>query len=194
MKKKLDDADYAEAAALLKADVNIIKAVTDVESGGKGFLDDGRLILRFEGHYFRRFTGKVHDASHPGISHPFDPKFSFNKGIASDYLRLAVAMKLDASAALQSCSWGMFQIMGEEFWRMGYKNVHAMVDDFKTGERAHLMGFCRFCVSKNIDDELRKEDFEDFAYYYNGKNYHLNKYPQKMRARLAYHRAKEKKR
>jgi hypothetical protein len=44
------EADFEQAAALLKCDVAAIKAVAEVESSSNGFLSDGRVKILFEGH------------------------------------------------------------------------------------------------------------------------------------------------
>lgn len=176
---KLTDADYAAAAARLRCSVAHIKAVATVESKGGGFLEDGRLVIRFEGHWFRKLTKGKYDKTHPDISHPYDPKGTRNKGPVSDYLRLKIAMSLDTDAALLSTSWGKWQVMGFNASDAGYTSVHTMIDDYKTGEGAQLLSFCTFVINKHIDDELREGDFDGFAYIYNGPNY--GDYAIKMR-------------
>lgn len=179
--------DYQTAANLLGCGVAEIKAVRDVESNGAGFLSDGRIIIRFEGHRFRKETGGKFDQSHPTISHPYMPDCPYNKGVASDYKRLAIAMALDPTAALLSCSWGMFQIMGDEYWRCGFKSVHAFVDALKTGEAAQLTAFCQFLISKQLADKLRNHEWDKLAYGYNGAHYRDNQYHTRLASRYVWH-------
>lgn len=181
--------DYQGAAKLLRTGVAEIKAVRDVESAGYGFLPDGRIMIRFEGHRFRKETGRKFDKSHPTISHPYMADCPYNKGPVSDYARLKIAMSLDPTAALLSCSWGLFQVMGDEFWRCGFKDVHAFVDYLKTGEAAQLMAFCNFLISKKLDDELRDHEWDGLAYGYNGEHFRDNKYHIKLAVRYAWHLA-----
>ncbi|MGF7213868.1 hypothetical protein GGR92_000008 [Spirosoma lacussanchae] len=172
--------DYQAAARLLRTGVAEIKAVQQVESRGAGFVR-GRLVIRFEGHWFRKLTNRRFDRSHPTISHPYYADGRFNKGGQNgEYDRLRVAMTLDIDAALQSCSWGMFQILGIHYELLGYASVHAMVDDFKTGEAAQLLAFCRFVKAKGIDDELRDHEWDGFALIYNGSNYRAGGYHRKL--------------
>ncbi|WP_461042856.1 N-acetylmuramidase domain-containing protein, partial [Spirosoma harenae] len=89
----------------------------DVESNGFGYLPDGRITIRFEGHRFRQYTKGRFDKSHPTISHKYMRNCPYNKGPVSDYARLKIAMALDPDAALMATSWGLFQVMGDEFWR-----------------------------------------------------------------------------
>lgn len=183
---RLTPDDYQAAATRLRTGVAEIKAIRDVESDGFGFLPDGRILIRFEGHRFRKETGGKFDKSHPTISHPYMPNCPFNKGPVSDYARLKIAMTLDPTAALLACSWGLFQIMGDEFWRCGFKDVHAFVDALKTGERAHLLALCEFLISKKLDDELRNHEWDGLAYGYNGEHYRDNKYQLKLARRFAW--------
>lgn len=186
---RLTPADFAAAATRLSTGVAEIKAVRDVESKGRGFLPDGRLMIRFEGHRFRKETKGKYDKSHPTLSHRYMPDCPYNKGVVSDYARLKIAMSLDPTAALLSCSWGMFQIMGDEYWRCGFKSVHDFVDALKTGEQAHLLAFCSYLVSKKLDDKLRRRDWPGLAEGYNGKNYRDNDYDGQLLRRFNWHTA-----
>lgn len=187
---RLKPADYVEAAALLRTGVAEIKAVRDVESNGYGFLPDGRILIRFEGHRFRKNTNGAFDKAYPTISHRYLPNCPFNKGPVHDYARLKTAMSLNPTAALLSTSWGLFQIMGDEWWRcagLGVKNVHQFVDYLKRGEREHLLAFSQFLISKRLDDELRNHEWDGLAYGYNGANYADNDYATKLARQHAWH-------
>lgn len=187
MPTRLTLVDYQTAAKLLGTGVAEIKTVRDVESAGYGFLPDGRILIRFEGHRFRKETGRKYDKSHPTISHPYMPNCPYNKGPVSDYNRLKIAMALDPTAALLSCSWGLFQVMGDEFWRCGFTDVHAFVDFLKTGEAAQLIAFCKFLISKKLDDDLRSHNWTGLAYGYNGENFEDNDYDGELARRYSHH-------
>jgi hypothetical protein len=186
---RLTPVDYQAAATMLRTGVAEIKTVRDVESSGYGFLPDGRILIRFEGHRFRKETARKYDKTHPSLSHPYMPDCPYNLGPVSDYARLKIAMTLDPTAALLSCSWGLFQIMGDEFWRCGFTSVHAFVDALKTGEAAQLLAFCKFLISKKLDDELRDHEWAGFAYGYNGEHFRDNDYHIKLPTRYAWHLA-----
>ncbi|KVA72052.1 hypothetical protein WM36_26685 [Burkholderia ubonensis] len=99
------------------------------------------------------------------------------------YRRLRKAYRLDASAALQACSWGAFQIMGANYKTLGYGSVQAMVKDMSKSERAHLKGFVSFVKADPILVKAAKnEDFSTFASRYNGPSYKENDYDGKMKA------------
>jgi hypothetical protein len=53
----LSDTDINATAANLNCEVAVVEAVCDVESGGGGFLPDGRPKILFEAHAFHNATG-----------------------------------------------------------------------------------------------------------------------------------------
>ena len=141
MKALLVEQDYIDASKLLNCEVSAIKAVTQVESGGYGFLPDDRPKISFEAHYFHNLTGGKYDVSHPNISSPIWDRKLY-KGGALEYTRLAEAQKLDSTCALESASWGMFQIMGGNFHSCGFNTVQDFVTAMQKDSRSHLMAFC----------------------------------------------------
>ena len=52
MTKRLSEQDYTEAAEKLGVETALIKALVEVESSGRGFLEDGRPLVMFEEHVF----------------------------------------------------------------------------------------------------------------------------------------------
>lgn len=98
------------------------------------------------------------------------------------YRRLCKAFKLDATAALQSCSWGAFQIMGTNYKTLGYASVQEMVRALSRSERPHLKGFIKFVKANSVLlRAVQQEDFTTFAKHYNGPSYRENDYDGKMR-------------
>ena len=85
------------------------------------------------------------------------------------YKRLTKAYQLDKSAALQSCSWGKFQIMGFNYSSAGYKDVFEFVKSMSTGDPAHIKAFLKFANSnKVLSSGLKEIDFEKIAEGHNG--------------------------
>lgn len=85
------------------------------------------------------------------------------------YKRLTKAYQLDKSAALQSCSWGKFQIMGFNYSSAGYKDVFEFVKSMSTGDPAHIKAFLKFAKSNKIlSSGLKDIDFEKIAEGHNG--------------------------
>lgn len=177
---KLTDNDYKNAAKVLGNDisVNLIKAFAIVESGGRGgFNSEGLPIIAFEGHIFRNQTKRIYDTTHPLLSYPYMKKAgsewqSNNKDQKSAWKTLKEAMTLDVNAALNSCSWGMFQVMGFNHTTCGYSTVHSFVEAMKSGESGQLMTFVEFCKkTRGLIDAMKRKDFTRMATLYNGPDY-----------------------
>lgn len=174
--KKLTGQDYIEAAKRLNCEVAKLRAVATVESSGKGFDDEGRLILRYEGHVFRKYTYGKFDKSQPHLSYPYRLMSSKRHG----YGAFSEAMDWDATACLLSTSYGMFQPMGFTFDESGFEDVHQFVDFLKISEGNQLKVFVEMIKFRRLDDELRRGDWAGFARAYNGRSYKDNNYDVKM--------------
>jgi hypothetical protein len=185
----LNEQDFKRAADRLGCEVAAIKAVAEVECGGKtGFLPDKRPKILFESRWFHKLTGGRFDASHPDLS---TPTWVRNyKGGAAEYDRLGAAIALDRPAALKSASWGMFQILGVNHAVVGFDNVEAFVKAQLESEGRQLDAFVGFVISNKLDDELRDKRWADFARVYNGPGFAENKYDRKMADAYARHSRK----
>ena len=82
-------------------------------------------------------------------------------------------MKLDRAAAYQSCSWGMFQIMGTYYnTKCGFASIDAFVTAMKTSEAEQLKAFVAYCTNTpGMKEALAAKDFKECARLYNGKDY-----------------------
>jgi hypothetical protein len=100
------------------------------------------------------------------------------------YKRLVKAYQLDPEAALKSCSWGAFQIMGE-FWKeMKYADVREFTRAISRSEKEQIKSFVLYMkhVSPKIQNLLRELNWEGVASAFNGTNYKVNAYDEKLRA------------
>ncbi len=177
----LTDADFQRAADTLQCDLAAIQAVADVESAGDGFLPSGRPKILFEAHVFSRLTRRRHDGTHPNLSCRRWNRALYAGGERS-YGRLEQAMALGTNAALQSASWGRFQIMGFNYKAAGYASVELFVDAMFVSEAHHLDAFVNFLKSTRLDTPLREHEWETFARGYNGAGYASNHYDIKLMA------------
>jgi len=184
--RRLGDADFERVALRLQCEVAAVRAVAEVESGGRtGFLNDKRPKILFESRWFHKLTGGEYDDSHPHIS---TPKWVRNyTGGAGEYDRLAEAIDLHRDAALKSASWGMFQVLGANHRVAGFDDVESFVSAHCESEGAHLDGFAGFVLGNRLDDELRDKRWADFARGYNGPGYAANRYDVKMAEAYAKH-------
>ncbi len=191
--KRLETYQIINAAKRLEVDRAALKAVIDVESNGSGFLVNNKPKILFEGHIFwKQLTLKGLKPEefanlYPSILYPSWTKKHYLGG-ASEYSRLEKARMIDDEAALLSCSWGMFQIMGFNHQAAGFKDVYKMVEAHFTNEEAHLEAFLTFIRRQQLLEYLREKNWAKFAEGYNGKGYKKNRYDEKMAA--AYKRFK----
>jgi len=177
MKAKLNNNDFCRAAKKLKCEVAAIKAVANTESAGNGFYTDGFPVILFERHLFRKFTDGKYNKTHPHLS---GPAGNYGKPGQNQRNKFNEAFELDPEAAMKSCSWGKFQILGSNFKVCGFTSVGAFVDAMKESEGRHLDGFVSFVIGNKLDDELRRHNWAGFARGYNGAGYKKNKYDTKM--------------
>lgn len=184
----LSDADVTAAAANLNCEVAVVEAVCDVESGGGGFLADGRPKILFEAHIFGRLTGGRWTRSHPNISAPAWNRALYGRAGSHQYERLAEAIALDRAAALQAASWGRFQILGMNSAMVGFSNVEDFVTAMCASEKAHLDAFLAFCRKRGLIAALRSRDWATFAEGYNGTG-QVEHYAAALRDAYARHSA-----
>ena len=184
----LSEADFEWAAKELGCEVAAVKAVDDVESKGKGFLPCGIPVILFEAHVFSRLTNHGYDKSHPQISSRTWNRKLYATG--KDWIergrkenqRLELAASLDRSAALQSASYGRFQIMGFNWKVCGYRSLQAFINAVFRDERGQLEACIGYIKGTKLDRHLRNKNWDAFAAGYNGKEYKQNKYDDKLEA------------
>jgi len=175
----LTEADFEWAAKSLDCEVACVKAVTEVEARGRGFCPSRRPKILFEAHYFSRKTEHTYDTTHPDISSEKWNKALY-KGGEQEYERLQKAMALNPRAALESASWGLFQIMGDNYRMAGFNSVEAYVEAMFQSERQHLGAFINFLKAKKLAAHLRAKRWARFAEGYNGPHYKDNQYDTKL--------------
>ena len=185
---QLTAADIQAAADQIGCHRAVIDAVCEVESGGSAFLRDGRPKILFEAHVFGRLTGGRWTRSHPGISAPSWNRALYGSAGAHQYDRLDEAAELDRFAALQSASWGRFQILGSNFRLVGYDDVEAFVTAMCDSEAKHLEAFLAYCDKAGLTGALRTRDWETFALGYNGPG-QVAHYAAALKAAYARHSA-----
>lgn len=176
--KTLQECDYVTAANLLNCEVAAIKAVDFVESKGSGFNPDGTPKILFERHKFHQKTNGIFSKNHPDVSNPTPGGYGLE---SNQHNRLAEASKLNRTAALESASWGRYQIMGENWKSLGYSTLQEFINAMYANETGQLMAFVRFVKVNGLTDELQRHDWAGFAKRYNGKNYAINKYDVKLK-------------
>lgn len=177
--KRLDDTDLPRIGALIGVGEDEIHAVLDVESAGSGFDSNARPKMLFEPHiFYRNLLGANRDrAVQLGIAYPNWGAQPYPK---DSYPRLLAATTIDETVALRSASFGLGQILGENFKAAGYPTVQAMVTAFVQSEAKQLEGMIAFIKANKLDDDLRRHDWAGFAHGYNGAGYKKNNYDIKL--------------
>lgn len=177
--------DYSEAAKILGISLATIKAVTEVESSGRGFDSTRRPRCLFEGHIFWSRLKKCSinpeslEGEYTGILYPKWDKTKYLGG-EKEWNRLEEAWKIKDSAALESASLGLFQIMGFNYASCGCKDVFEYYAKSFRSEGEQLKLFCKFCQSLGLEKYLREQDWAGFARRYNGSGYAQNQYDTKL--------------
>jgi len=189
----LHEGDLVRAAERLGVELAAIKAVNEVESRGAGFFEPGKPAILFERHIMHRQlsrVGKGDDAEQirrhvadlvatlPNLVNPSPG--GYNGGIA-EHARLARAKMIDANAAIESTSWGLFQIMGFHWAHLGYPSAQAYADSMKVNEANQLDAFVRFIEADlALHKALKGRKWVTFARLYNGPAYARNLYDVKL--------------
>ncbi|MBX2845267.1 MAG: N-acetylmuramidase family protein [Saprospiraceae bacterium] len=177
--KLLSEQDLIDVANELNIELAVIKAVNEVESAGNGFLLNGWCKILFEGHVFwRRLKKKginpkdFQNSETQSILYERWTKKHYLGGMKEHYrLQKAAALSMDAGmsdAAHESCSWGLFQIMGYHAVDLGYASVNHFVGEMNQNEREHLIAFKRFLVENNLVRYLKSKNWRSFTRGYNG--------------------------
>ncbi len=174
----LTPAGFTTARKMSDIDDATLWSILAVETAGCGYLPDRRPQILFERHVFSRLTGARFDADHPDISAPTSG--AHGEGGAHQYSRLEEALSLDENAALRSASWGLGQIMGNNFKSAGFANVDDMVAAMVGSEDEQLKAVSAFITANRMDQALRDRDWAGFASRYNGPNFADNNYDTKL--------------
>ena len=183
--KFLKDSDYIAAAKRLNVSELAIRVFGATEGRGVGFLKNGKAKILFERHrmyfYLIQLKGKnFANAEMKQYPNLINTATGGYKGDAAEYTRLSLAIHICPEAALMSCSWGQFQIMGENWKDLSYSSVFDFEMQMQTSESLQLEAFIRFIEFKTgtingkkiaLIDALRSEDWPSVFTLYNGSNY-----------------------
>lgn len=183
---RLSEQDYRAIASEYGLEVAHVRAVVEVETNGSGFDSRRRVKILYEPHIMWRElkTAKARtEAARRGVVvYQKQGTKPYPRSMDEQYARLEAAMAVNERAALNSCSWGLGQIMGFNAQAAGYSSAADMVEDFKTGERAQLRAMMRLAASWGLIEALRQRDWARFARRWNGAGYKKNRYDVKLQA------------
>lgn len=201
---KLNDADYVMAANRLGVTVAHVRAVTEVESRGSGFLDSGDPVILFERHKFWKYSAvpragetaatalarrAAFALTDPDICGPKalsnkkgTPEVDKYLGGEREWGRMRRAMAFHPTAALMSASYGLFQVMGFNAVPVcKYASVQAYYRAMQASEGDQLDAFVRFVkADPRLHRALKEGNWAKVAEYYNGTGYKLFNYDSKL--------------
>lgn len=144
-------------------DWKALSAFIAVESGGKGFNENGWLIIQFEPTWFRKME-------------PYAPsgKWSLN-GVErqrQEWEAFNDAWNYSPEVAMKSTSIGLAQILGIHYKRLGYNNVGEMWDDAKKGIDRQIWQLAKFIqTDKTLQKFLIEKNWTMVATIYNGPKF-----------------------
>ena len=184
----VSESDFEKMAHELGIEKAALKAVVEVECSNKGgFLRDGRPRILFEGHIFwqrlrkRGIDPEALAAQHPDIVYPKWVRTHY-KGGAGEWERFARAEKIHPVAAIESASWGMFQIMGFHWATCGCSSAEEFRGLMERSEADQMRLSLLFMQKTGIAKWLKTKDWATFALRYNGSGYKANRYDTRLQA------------
>lgn len=180
--QKLSGEDFARAAATIGCDEAVIRAVTVVEARGQGFDANKRPVILFEPHVFWRCLPKSKrgEAQRQRLAYPKWKPGNYPDTQDERYVQLARAMVIDRDAGLMACSWGLGQVLGENWEMCKFPSVEAFVRKNLEGEGGQLDVMVAFIIGAGLRNHLRNRNWAGFARGYNGPKFAENKYDQKL--------------
>lgn len=163
-----------------------LKAVVEVEASGKGFIGDVPKIL-YEPHIMHRLLTKKNYITirnnlmkaHPNLCYPRWGTYKYGAE-SIQHRRLEIASQFNRDTALESCSWGLGQVMGFHWKALGYESLQAFINDMYESEAKQLEAMIRFIKVNGLLLALKNKDWVKFARGYNGSGYAKNKYHIKL--------------
>lgn len=181
-------ADLVDAASRLGVELAAVYAINEVESRGEGFFAAGKPAILYERHVMRRRLSAHKQRTAGWPQDLVNSKPGGYIGGLGEYRRLESARQIHEVSALESCSWGAFQIMGYHWAFLGYESAFEFVERMRQSEREHLEAFVRF-IERNppIHRALQRKDWAAFAEGYNGRDYWMKGYHLKMAAAYEIH-------
>lgn len=194
--RQVSQEDLIKAAEELGISLAVMAAVAEVESIGEGFFENtDKPVILFERHVFyerAKDAGLLEQSPNFGHKYPniCNPSPGGYSGGAAEYQRFKLASWMSPTIAKESCSWGMFQIMGYHWQMLGYASVDEFVEAMHHSETRQLDAVVRFILSQpDMHQALRDKDWPNFAAMYNGPAYRRNMYDVKLQ--IAFEQALE---
>lgn len=179
--------DYInKRAAELGIQVEKILAFLAVETNGQVYATvygKQEPLIRWEGHYFKKFLKG--DKLARAIAQKLAGAYKEIKNPstqAARYDMLERGKKIDYDAAVMSCSWGIGQVMGSHWQKLGYASTHEFETKVRGGFEGQFDAVVAYLSAFGVIPHLKRGDWSAVARLYNGSDYAVNKYDTKMKA------------
>lgn len=167
-------------------------AVAAVESSGRAFGPDGLPVVRYEPHVAWRAFKRL-DVNPSLIDLPIDLlsrsyRAARARTQAEEWQRIHTVsrhsdLRLYNQVAIEATSWGMFQVLGENWKELGYVSAWTFRRSMNSLE-GQIYAYERFLSHKKLWPFLRGLRYEDFAAVYNGPRNKIL-YGRKLRQAVA---------
>lgn len=194
MSKLITEEQIKALAKQYDIDVACLKAVIEVESSGRGFLNGLPKIL-YEPHIMYRLLTQKRKITlrdkltkeKPQLCYPKWGTYRYGLS-SSQHGRLEQASKYERDTALESCSWGMGQVMGFHWESLGYPSLQAFVNAMYKDEASQIDAMLRFIKTNKLIIPLKQCQWSVFAKGYNGAGFAKNQYHIKLRKAFNKHK------
>lgn len=163
-----------EASGRLGCEPAVLEAILEVESQGRPFDEEGRLIILPEKHVFFRELPKSLRARARALGLAVKSWSRANYaglgaiGSPRRWQRLREMASVDETAALKATSYGGPQIMGFNHGLCGWPAVADFVLALAESEVNQVDAFIRYLEGVGLAEELRERDWHAIARRYNG--------------------------
>ena len=157
-------------------------AIVDVESAGVAYWTVGGKQVppaRPEGHYFyRKLKGaKLKQAVREGLAAPKAGQVKVPKSRTAVYEMIRRMEAIDKQAARESCSWGVGQVMGDHWQKLGYTSVDQLVNACMASIAGQVDLMVRYIKVFGLEAAVRAggtsaNSWKAFAKGYNGPRYY----------------------
>lgn len=183
----LGQRDLQRAADRLGVPLAGVMALNAVESRGEGFAANGRPVILFERHvmHARLQANGFSEADADALADTFPAVVNRTPGGymggTAEHQRLAAARMVHDVSALESASWGLFQVMGYHWQALGYDSAQDFTERMARHEAEQLDAFVRFIeADPALHKALKARSWKQFARIYNGPAYARNLYDVKL--------------
>lgn len=185
MSKKLTTEQIEKQALALGIEVAALRAVIEVECKGSGFNADETPVILYERHKFYEglrainwiTKSKEWYQKYPDLC---NPKAGGYGKYSEQHSKLSRAADLNRDVALESCSWGLGQVMGYHWKSLGYPALQHFINAMYRDEASQLDAMCRYIKANGLVKALQNKDWKAFARGYNGVAYAKNQYDVKL--------------